>query len=134
MNRMNRTVRTVAALAVGLAALIGLVVAGWVLLNDDVPEQADPWNYYRPTADGIEVFKIMGHCDEIVGAEVTEETTERVVVAIYVVNETLGYCTMESVDVAVTVDLQAPLNDRPVYDAACLAGSTPENQCERERQ
>jgi len=123
--------------ALGVAAAV-VVVAGivtaWLLHRDagsDAGAGTDPvrvpsappgapvpWSRYAVTGGHVQVSYDGSACQESNGAVATEHA-DRVVITAYA-KVAPGVCILTAVDYDVSVDLDEPLGDRPLYDGACL--------------
>ena len=117
------------ALLVAAAVLIGVtvVVVGLLRANDEAPPGAG-WDAYRPTSDGLDVFKLLRPCDEVTDIDVAESST-RVEVTLHVA--TGGRCSDVFVPTASHVELPVAIGSRKVYDGECIARGFSSSLCLR---
>lgn len=126
--RRNRA-RTAGLLGLAVAVLLGLLAGGFLLIrSEDGDRSGSSWEYYRITSDGLKVYAAIRGCDDLTGAYL-DETAERVEVSVEIDHG--GVCGDDLVPDWVAVRLGSPLDDRPVYDAACLASRESETDCLR---
>jgi len=111
-------VRPRLALLVAAVVLIGVSAAGVGLLraNDETPPAA-PWDSYRTTSNGLEVFKLLRPCDDVSDIEVAESSSH-VEVTLHV--QSGERCTDLAVPTASRVELADAVGSRKVYDGECI--------------
>ena len=92
------------------------MAVGLLRANDETPPGA-PWDAYRPTSHGLEVFKLLRPCDKVSDIEVAETSTH-VEVTLHV--DTRERCSDEAVPTASRVELADAVGSRKVYDGECI--------------
>lgn len=122
-------VSTAGLLGLAVAVLLALLAGGFILIrSDDGHRSGSAWEYYRVTSDGLKVYAAVRGCDDVTGANLNE-TAERVEISVEIDHGLV--CGDDLVLDWVAVRLGSPLNERAVYDAACLASRESETGCLR---
>lgn len=121
--------RPLSTTLVAVAVLAGASATGWGLLRaNDETSPAMPWDTYRLTDQGVEVYRLLRSCDRVTGIDV-EETGARVEIRLHVDRD--AGCGDVAIPTANEVRLDEDLGTRVVYDAACIERGFPSSLCER---
>lgn len=114
----------------GVLVVGGLIAGGLLLLTSgDDRITGHHWDDYSVHKARLVVHYEGSPCQDPRDNDVME-TAERVEVTVRA-DGTLGPCAESLVRYDVRVDLDQPLGDRPVYDAACLADGGTDKECLR---
>ncbi|MFC4783008.1 hypothetical protein ACT8ZV_00920 [Nocardioides sp. MAHUQ-72] len=117
------------ALLVAVVVLVSVAVTGWGLLRaNHETDPGVPWDSYRLTTHGVEVYKLLQSCERITGVDV-EETSRRVEITLHVDRGT--GCGDVATPTASEVRLDDDLGAREVLDGACIDRAFPTSLCER---
>ena len=126
--------------AIGIAAAVALLaataIAGWLLLDVSRDEQGDAASWFGYQIDGTQlVVHYIGDTCEVERWLEVEETSTRVIVTVHVRDgfsiPFFSGCATDGAELSVQLD--APVVNRAVYDGACLAAGGSTHRC-RERE
>lgn len=130
---LGRCARGVVTGVAAVAAFGAMAVGGVWLLESSAPSGAGSpasWDGYQIRGDRLTVHYLGDTCEEDRSAEV-EETPTRVVVTVRIHGSRgipfITGCVEDGE--RLTVQLDEPLGERPVYDGACLDSGGTEQQC-----
>jgi hypothetical protein len=114
---------------VAVAVLAGAAATGGALLHaNDEPDPGVPWDSYRLTSQGVEVYRLLRSCDRVTDVDV-EETSQQVRITLHVARDT--GCGDVATPTASQVELADALGSREVVDGACLDQEFASSLCER---
>jgi hypothetical protein len=114
---------------VAVAVLTGVSATGWGLLRaNDETAPGVPWDTYRLTSQGVEVYKLLRSCETVTGVDVVE-TSRRVEITLHV--DSGEGCGDVATPTASQVELADELGAREVYDGACIDRDFATSLCER---